>query len=110
MKVLHKPPDFIVRSALPGDYVEAGELVASIFSHGDVRFYERFLHHWVAARPHEPGFDYRLLRLGFKDGKPVTHVRVKLCTLHYGAARLHIGGVSEVCTHPDHRNQGYSGI
>jgi len=103
------PPDFVVRAATPDDYPAAGELTASVFSRGDPRQYERWLHHWLAARPHAPDFDYRLHRLGFKDGQVVAHVRVKPSTLHYGSARLHVGGVSEVCAHPDHRKQGYSG-
>src|SRR5690349_9805218 len=80
------PPDFIVRPAGPEDYTLAGELAAGVFSHGDPRFYEHFLHHWIASRPYEPGFDYRLHRLGVKDGQVVAHLRIRAYTLRYGTA------------------------
>jgi hypothetical protein len=104
------PPDFIVRPAGPEDYTLAGELAAGVFSHGDPRFYEHFLHHWIASRPYEPGFDYRLHRLGVKDGQVVAHLRIRGYTLRYGTAQIHVGGVSEACTYPRFRKQGYSGM
>jgi predicted N-acetyltransferase YhbS len=102
------PPDFIVRAATPENYSQAGELVANAFSRGNPRAYERSLHNWLVTRPLEPGFDYDLHRLGLKDGQVVAHVGIKPATLHYGSARLHVGGVAAVCTHPDYRKQGYS--
>jgi predicted N-acetyltransferase YhbS len=99
---------FIVRPATPEDYPQAGELVAHVFSRGDIRQYERFLHHWLTTRPYEPGFNYTLHRLGILNGQIVAHIRVKPNVLIYGTARLAVGGIGEVCVHPDHRGQGYS--
>ena len=99
------PPDFIVRAASADDYPAAGELAATVFSRGDARVYERFLHHWLAARPHEPGFNYGLHRLGFKDQQVIAHARVRPYTLHYGSAQLHIAGISEICTDPRSANR-----
>jgi hypothetical protein len=109
MNISRTPPDFIVRPAGPEDYVQAGELAAGVFSHGDPRFYEHFLHHWIASRPYEPGFDYRLHRIGVKDGQIIAHLRVRPYTLQYGTAQLHVGGICEACTYPRFRKQGYSG-
>jgi hypothetical protein len=103
------PPDFIVRPAGPEDYGLAGELAAGVFSRGDPRFYEHFLHHWIASRPYEPGFDYRLHRIGVKDGQVIAHLRIRPYTLQYGTAQLHVAGICEACTYPRFRKQGYSG-
>jgi hypothetical protein len=104
------PPDFVVRAASADDYPAAAELTATVFSRGDARVYERLLHHWLAARPHEPGFNYGLHRLGFKDNQVIAHARVRPYTLHYGSAQLHIAGISEICTDPGQRKNGYSGM
>jgi predicted N-acetyltransferase YhbS len=100
---------FLVHPAQPNTYPQAGELVARSFAHGDVRRYERSLHHWLTARPNAPDFRYTLHRLGILDGEVVAHVRIVPRVLEYGSARLSVGGVSAVCTHPDYRDQGYAG-
>lgn len=84
-------------------------MVANVFFTTRPRVYERFLHHWIATRPHEPGFRYALHRIGIVDGRIVAHVRVKPYILQYGSAHLSVGGFGEVCAHADYRNAGYAG-
>jgi predicted N-acetyltransferase YhbS len=98
---------FIVRAAQPDEYVQVGEMVANVFFHTRPRVYERFLHHWIATRPHEPGFRYALHRIGVLDGRIVAHVRIKPYMLKYGSAYLGAGGFGEVCSHGDYRGAGY---
>ncbi len=98
---------FQVHPATAEDYSQAGELVAQVFSHGDPHDYEHRLHHWITSRPQSPGFHYLLHRLGVLDGEIVAHLFIKPFLLQYGSARLSVGGIGGVCTHPNHRGRGY---
>ncbi len=55
-----------------------------------------------------PGFDYEQHRVGWLDGKAVAHVVAHPFQLRYGSITLQTGGIGGVCTHPDHRDQGYA--
>ncbi len=97
----------VVRAASPEDYARAGELVAGVFSRGDSQAYQRLLRRH-SLRPTEPGFSYGLNRVALVNGEVVAYMRVVPGLLRYGAARISVGGLAQVCTHPAHRNQGFS--
>lgn len=96
-----------VRPLESREYHAAAELVAEVFSHNDVRQYERIYHRWLAERE-LPGFNLRDHRALFIDGRLVAHAMVKPYILTYGSARLHVLGVGRVCVHPEYRKRGYS--
>ena len=42
-----------------------------------------------------------------KDGRPITHIGVLQLPLIVDGREVLVGGIHAVCTHPDHRRQGY---
>ncbi|MFP4058190.1 MAG: GNAT family N-acetyltransferase [Candidatus Brocadiia bacterium] len=54
-----------------------------------------------------PREQWRLSRtLWSPDGEPVAQVRVCHRVMRLGAAKVRVGGIGDVCTHPFHRKQG----
>lgn len=106
------PPTFTVRAARAADYADIAHLVAHVFGEGDPDLYRRIMHSWIFYRPRAPKFDYQSHRIGLltqgNTTRLVTHAGVTPYTLRYGGARLRVGGVHGVCTHPDARAQGYA--
>jgi predicted N-acetyltransferase YhbS len=54
----------------------------------------------------EQGCDWAVSRIGVLDERIVTHWAVIDYTMRIGAARVRVGGVSCVVTHPDYRKRG----
>lgn len=100
--------DLLIRQIRPEEYADLADQVARVFSNDDPRLYERLLHEWLAQRPGKPDFSYEHFRVAIKDGQIVSHALVEPYLLRYGQARLHVSGIGRVCTHPDHRRQGYA--
>lgn len=99
---------YVIRSANESTYQDAGQLVAQIFSGGNVRLFERILHDWIANQPSSPGFNFDLCRVGVVDGQLVSQVMIEKNTLRYGDARLKVALIGKVATHENHRHKGYS--
>lgn len=101
--------EFIIRSAQPDEYSLLCDYVATIFAGDNPRQYERLLYYWLNRQPQKPGFKLEHCRVGVLDGRIISHALVHQHSLHYGQARLHIGGIGAVFTLPDYRRQGYGG-
>ena len=54
----------------------------------------------------EQGCDWGVSRIGVLDGRIVTHWAVIDYTMRIGTARVRVGGVTCVVTHPDYRKRG----
>lgn len=96
-----------MRGATPAERAPIADLYATCFS-GPHRPYERMHALQTRHAPARPGFRDENARVAVLDGRIVSHVQVIPYTMHYGQATLTVGGVGNVCTHPDHRGRGYS--
>jgi GNAT superfamily N-acetyltransferase len=100
-------PDFQVQPLPESRRDAAAELVAAVFGQG--RPEQTYLAQlWQTWRPRHPRRDRQHIRAGFHRGTLVSLARMELRTLHYGRARLRVACIGDVCTHPDHRGNGYS--
>lgn len=99
----------VVREVHPSEYEQMIRLASQVFGRGDADLERRMLRRWLNYREGKsPDFDYRLHRIGLIDGEVVAHVRLVPGVLHYGRARLHVMGLSAVCTAPAYRHRGYA--
>ncbi len=99
----------VVREVHPSEYEQMIRLASQVFGRGDADLKRRMLRRWLNYREGKaPDFAYRLHRVGLIDGEVVAHVRLVPSVLLYGQARLHVMGLSAVCTAPAHQRQGYA--
>ncbi|MBZ0275133.1 MAG: GNAT family N-acetyltransferase [Anaerolineae bacterium] len=101
--------DLVVRGLEPAEYEAAIRLASQVFGRGDADMEGRILRRWRnRLSGNAPDFAYALHRVGLIDGEIVSHIRIVPGILRYGRAALRVMGISAVCTHPDHRDQGYA--
>jgi predicted acetyltransferase len=55
---------------------------------------------------HDPFYNFHLTRVAELDGSLVSYMRAAPRTIWIGPAELQMGGIAEVCTHPDYRKRG----
>ena len=68
------------------------------------RHYRLYLHNVLQGTPRE---QWRLSRAVWTpDGTPIAHIRICDRRMRLGAARVRVGGIGDVCTHPFHRKHG----
>ncbi len=98
----------VIRGARPDDWEQIAHLNARCFMQempldDELRaIYE----HYTTQRP---GFDHAHERIAVRGGQVVSHTLVIPYTMRYGGSTLKVGGIGNVCTHPDHRRRGYAG-
>jgi predicted acetyltransferase len=54
----------------------------------------------------DPFYSFDLTRVAELDGSLVSYMRAAPRTIWIGPAEVKMGGIAEVCTHPDHRKRG----
>jgi predicted N-acetyltransferase YhbS len=100
--------DPVVRSIRASELEKAAELVADAFA-GDDRNRHHIIREFILYLARRPATKMEHFRAAFLGRQMVSFALVDEYMLHYGRAKLLVAGITSVCTHPNHRRQGYAG-
>jgi len=100
--------DLTLRHIQQDERERAANLIAGVFGDGDASRYNAIYHYYTALRPERPGMTNTQEWGAFLNGALVAYLHVDPYQLRYGRATLRVAGLGAVCTHPEHRQQGYA--
>lgn len=102
--------ELVTRPIRASEREQAANLVASIFGAGDVQRFNAIYHRFMSVLPQHPGDRLHHYHGVFQADRLVSFAHLTPEVLRYGNARLRVGGIGAVCTHPDVRGQGFAAL
>jgi len=86
---------------MPNELGKCLGLWREVFKRADGDYFTPYLHG-------DPWYRHDYTRVCVLDGSPVSALQICEREVRIGGARIRMGGIGNVATHPDHRRKGYS--
>ena len=90
--------NYLIRSLREDELEDMLELTSRSYR-SDVETFRRIYEN-------DPFYSFDLTRVAELDGSLVSYMRAAPRTIWIGTAKVKMGGIAEVCTHPDYRKRG----
>lgn len=91
-------PGYTVRQLFPEELEDMLVLTSTAYN-SSVETFRRIYEN-------DPFYSFELTRVAEEKGRLIAYMRAAPRTIWIGSSRIKMGGIAEVCTHPEHRRRG----